>query len=385
MNDLPVEPQGCKKNHQIAKNSFTVRHESPNLLQAYQNPPLHNSMKNKLSLLVGLASLAAIVGVQAQTAVTDPVGYVTATVNPSPAGSRFTAISPTLVNKTEFSGVVASVAGNVLTLTGTPLTGLNFAPVGGFSKYWVEITNGATTEGAWTNITSNTDGTITTTDNMASAIVGGTTTIKVRAHVTIDQFLGATNTAGLQGGEDPGSADEVLLIDPTAVAKIQTVFYDTAAGAWTDGDSFNVVGAQPIEPGQGVLVKRKSNTARSIVVTGYVKTGKTMVSSFQGTNLLGVPLATGTSFASSNLFTGANLATSVQGGEDPGSADEVLVIPPSGVIQTIFYDTAAGAWTDGDTFNPVPTQVLAEATGFLIKRKSATPFTWTAPAQVIAP
>ncbi|RYD28588.1 MAG: hypothetical protein EOP86_22900, partial [Verrucomicrobiaceae bacterium] len=65
-------------------------------------------MKYKLSLLVGLASLAALVGATAQTAVTDPVGYITTSLAPNAAGTTTgadTLVSPTLVGKTEFAGV----------------------------------------------------------------------------------------------------------------------------------------------------------------------------------------------------------------------------------------------------------------------------------------
>ena len=41
-------------------------------------------MKNKLSILIGAISLAAAAGASAQTAVTDPVGYITAVPSTHP-------------------------------------------------------------------------------------------------------------------------------------------------------------------------------------------------------------------------------------------------------------------------------------------------------------
>lgn len=375
MNKLPVEPRPAKKNHQIAKKSFTVRRESPNLLQAYQNPPLHNSMKNKLSLLVGLASLAAIVGVQAQTAVTDPVGYITITLNPSTSG--YSAISPTLVNKTEFSGVASTVTATDIGFTGTPLTAGAFA-----SGYYVEVTNGAG-EGAWTNITGNTASGITVADNMSAFITAGTSTVKIRKHVTVSDFFGANNSAGLQPGGDAGTADEVFFIEPGGAPGTTTeVFYDGTG--WTDLD-FNPAATKPIEPGQGLLVARKTATPKSFVFTGYVKTGKTMIPVATGANVVAIPSAVGYTLTSSGLRGAATNSNGVgvTAGGDAGTADEVFLfdVSPTGISH--FFDGAA--WNDID-FNAADTKVLKEGSAaYVIHKAPGASYNWVAPAVNIAP
>ena len=59
------------------------------------------------SILLGIASLAAgLTSALAQTAVTDPVGYITVELEGSTNG--YSAISPSLVNKVEFAGAVAA-------------------------------------------------------------------------------------------------------------------------------------------------------------------------------------------------------------------------------------------------------------------------------------
>ena len=107
-------------------------------------------MKYKLPLLVGLASLAALVGVQAQTAVTDPVGYITIPIAGNSSASAFgadTLISPTLIGKTEFAGTV-SVAPS-----GSTLTVAAALPANVVVGQVAELKGGAK-EGFWSTVTA---------------------------------------------------------------------------------------------------------------------------------------------------------------------------------------------------------------------------------------
>ena len=364
-----MEP--LKKFAENLKKLFTAASNPPNIRLAYQNSLLPNSMKMKFPLLVGLASLAALVGVQAQSAVTDPVGYITITLNPSTSG--YSAISPTLVNKTEFAGMASTVTATTIGLTG--LTAGAFA-----SGFWVEVTNGAG-EGAWTNITANTATQITVSDNMTPFMTAGTSTVKIRKHVTVADFFGATNSAGLLPGGDAGTADEVFFIEPGGNPALTTeVFYDGAA--WTDLN-FNPAATKPIEPGQGLLVARKTATPKSFVYTGYVKTGKSMIQIAQGANVVSIPSAVGYTLATSNLrgVTNSNGA-GVQNGGDAGTADEVFLFDVSPTGRSHFFDAT---WNDID-FNPADTKVLKEGSAaYVIHKAPGTSYNWVAPAVVIAP
>jgi uncharacterized protein (TIGR02597 family) len=341
-------------------------------------------MKTNLSILAGAASLAALIsGANAQTsAVTDPVGYITVNVAGSAASTTFSAIAPTLVNKVEYAGSIATISATSITVSGTPFTVGQFAA----SNYWVEITSGAG-EGAWTNITGTpTTSSITLADDMTAFAAAGAT-IKIRKHVTVGEFLGATNTAGLLGGADPGLADEVVLVDNgTVPATVKVIFYDPTPGAgWTDGD-FNAATDVNIEPGQGVLVKHKTAASLSFVMTGHVKTGKSMIAAFPGTNVIGVPAAVGYALDATVASSGpSNLKSVVLPGADPGLADQIFVYGPTGVAKDYFYDNTPGSagWYDGD-FNLADTTVLKEGQGFVWKRKAGAT-NWTAPAITIAP
>ena len=330
-------------------------------------------MKYKLPLLVGLASLAALVGARAQSAVTDPVGYITITLNPSTSG--YSAISPTLVNKTEFAGVVSASSATTLSFSGTPLTAGAFA-----SGYWVEVTNGAG-EGAWTNITGNTASEITVADNMTSFIANGTSAVKIRKHVTVSDFFGATNSAGLQPGGDAGTADEVFFIEPGGnPAQTTEVFYDGTG--WSDLD-FNVAATKAIEPGQGLILQRKTVTPKSFVFTGYVKTGKSMIQVAAGSNVVSIPSAVGYTLASSGLRGASNSnGMGLASGGDAGAADEVFLFDANPVGISHFFDAS---WNDID-FNAADAKPLKEGTAaYLIHKAPAASYNWIAPAVAIAP
>jgi uncharacterized protein (TIGR02597 family) len=340
-------------------------------------------MKTSLSLLTGVASLAALLsGATAQTATTDPVGYIT--VNVAGGGTlsapRYTAISPSLVNKVDFAGAATAVdnGAHTMTFAGTPFTAAAFA-----AGYYVEVTTAGANEGAWRNITGNTTSAITLATDFPAAVTTGAT-VKIRKHVTISDFFGTTNTAGLGGGEDGATADEVVFLDPNQ--SLRNYFYSNTPG-FTGWFNLSFVDANnvPVPPNQGLLVLRKQATPVSFVRVGHVKTGKTQLGFVNNFNVVPVPLATGTTLGNSNLYTGS-LATGVDGGEDGAGADEVIKLGADGVLTNYFYSDTPGftgwfnlAFVDANNVS------LAEGTAVLLQRKGGGAFTWSAPAQTIAP
>ncbi len=330
-------------------------------------------MKFQLPLLIGLASLAAHAGARAESAATEVVGFITIELNPSTKG--YSAISPTLVNKTDFAGVVSASSAAALSFAGTPLAAGAYA-----AGYWVEVTNGAG-EGAWTNITGNTASEITVADNMTSFIANGFSIVKIRKHVTVSDFFGATNSAGLQPGGDAGTADEVFFIEPGGnPAQTTEVFYDGTG--WSDLD-FNVAATKAIEPGQGLILQRKTVTPKSFVFTGYVKTGKSMIQVAAGSNVVSIPSAVGYTLASSGLRGASNSnGMGLASGGDAGAADEVFLFDANPVGISHFFDAS---WNDID-FNAADAKPLKEGTAaYLIHKAPAASYNWIAPAVAIAP
>lgn len=333
-------------------------------------------MKNKLSILIGAISIAAAAGASAQTAVTDPVGYITVTVKGSASGLSF--IAPTLVNKIEFAGATTTTTGTTINFSGTPLTAGAYGP-----GFYVEVSTGGV-PGSWSSIASNTANSITTTTDISNGLAAGAT-VRIRKHVTIGDFFGATNTAGLGGGPEILVADEIRLVD--AVSKqINKFFYynDGVDAAWVNENGEEAAN-QVIPPQQGVLVVRKQASAVSFVRVGSVKTGVTALPVQPGLNVLAVTRAVGSSFTLSN--SGLKTPTGgVQAGAEILNADFIRISQPNGSLKNYFFydDGVDRAWVDENGEDSSALQ-LKEGTSFVLVRKPSTGFVWGVPAEPIAP
>jgi uncharacterized protein (TIGR02597 family) len=250
--------------------------------------------------------------------------------------------------------------------------------------YYIEVTNGSG-EGVWSNIASNTTSAVTTNTDISASITGGTSTVKIRKHVSLDDMFGATNTAGLKGSDSAATADEVILFTGGTPSNF---FYSNFVGleGWWDAGFANPSGATPIRPDQGVLIAHKAAAAVSFVRVGHVKTGKTQIGGNNGFNILPMPLATGTTLDGSLLFTG-NVATGVKGSDSAATADEILILNNVGAPVSYFYSNFVGleGWWDAGFSTPNGTLALPEGKGFILNRKNSGAFKWTAPAQTIAP
>jgi uncharacterized protein (TIGR02597 family) len=333
-------------------------------------------MKNKLSILIGALSFASAVGVKAQTAVTDPVGYITVTVNGSASGLSF--IAPTLVNKVEFAGATSTTTGTTINFAGTPLTAGAYGP-----GFYVEVSSGGV-PGAWSTIASNTANAITTTTDISNGLAAGAT-VRIRKHVTIGDFFGATNTAGLKSGDELGKADEVRVLDAVTKKITKIFFYDDGSSkGWFDED-FNDATNVGIPPQQGIFIVRKLAAPLSFVRVGSVKTGPTALPVQPGLNVMAVTRAVGSSFTLGN----SELKTTtggVQSGDESGKADLVRIAQASGALKNYFHydDGSTKGWYDED-FNEATNVQMKEGTSFVLLRRPSTGFVWYVPAEPIAP
>ena len=259
----------------------------------------------------------------------------------------------------------------------------------------MEITNGATATGLWTNILSNINNQITTEDDLSASIVDTTTTIKIRKHVTIANMFGATNTAGLFGSDQVSTADEIKILD-TQTKNVKSVFYydDGSYQQWVDADFIEVPNLA-IQPGQGLYIDRKAPGALSFVNVGHVKTGPTMMSFDPGISIVGVPHAVGANFVLNNTNLANILPTPlgpqsgrVVGSDQIATADVLKVAQLDGSLKECFYydDGSYTAWVDADFVEIGATEQLKEGTSFVFVRQAVGgTFTWTSPLEVIAP
>lgn len=342
-------------------------------------------MKLKLSFLTGVTSMAALVAgaFAVDSATTDPVGYITAPIVSKNVGtaSKISFVSPSLVQKPEFSGLTTNAGGSASLSVSGGLT-----PGAWTGAYYVEIASGPQ-EGFWTTIVSNTANTIVTKDAIPADVAVGAR-IVVRKHNTISSVFGSPPV--IKTGASIAAADEVQLFDG-ATQLPKSYYYladpDPQFAGWYDGLD-NPAADTVIEPQQGIAVKHKDVdvTPINVVIVGHVKTGKTQVEIFKGQNFTQVTLATSVTLANSNLYTGIP-GSGISGGASIASADEVIILDATGTPKSYYYladpDPQFAGWYDG-LDNPAGDVLLEGGKGIKIKRKQNTDTVWLAPAQVIS-
>lgn len=345
------------------------------------------------SILLGIASLAAgLSSALAQTAVTDPVGYVTSTLVPNSVGGggSDTIIAPTLVQKIEFSGASSAAP------SGTSITFASGVPViaaGDAGKYYVEIKSGANA-GWWSTLSGATTATsVGVTDTLPAGLASGTT-FNIRRHNTLATWLGA-NSAGLTTVEqDAAKPDRILILDPVSQSVAQYV-YSTINLGGTPG-FYNEVTEAPandlvLVPGTAVIVRQLSTASKSVVSVGHVKLTPTQIDIYKGDNIVEPMLATGTTLATSGLDTGSGLTGLYR--EDynaaNGAPDRALFVTS---LQAVEQFVALAAILPAHNFINEVTEidangkVISEGTGFILRRDTAAGINdgvWTTPAQVV--
>ncbi len=203
----------------------------------------NNYVARSLAACLFLASLSAL---PAQSVVTDPVGFTTLTVAAKPASSRgFSFLAVNMTRPTIYravipaGGVSAPGSPTVLTFPAGTFTANQFNGTG--NACYIEFLNTANA-GVISDITATSTNSITLVDDVSALLAGGTTTFKIRQHWTIGTVFGPTNSAGLLGGTNPASADNIQLENATTGVKA-IYFYNTTANQWRTGftDATNVV------------------------------------------------------------------------------------------------------------------------------------------------
>jgi hypothetical protein len=225
-------------------------------------------MKTRLNVavaapLVALAGLTAFSTLQADEAVTDPVGYSTYFAK---SGSNM--FVPGFVNKVEFQGLVESTAGSTITVPQglTP----NAFNEGTHATHFVEVTeSGDPGEGVILNIVSNDEDEIVTdatpAELTALALTGKS--ITVRAHLTLQGLFQHSTLSAF--------ADFVDVFDDQGQA---TSYTPDGAGGWIDFGTFLPANDVPLLPGQGVVMT--ATEAKDVLMVGHVKTTPTRVSAY---------------------------------------------------------------------------------------------------------
>lgn len=231
------------------------------------------------------------------------------------------------------SGTVAAVAGNNLTLS----SAVSIASLGSAPKA-IKITSRVNQQAGSTNayglsarITGTSGETVTAALSTAPNV--GDEFIIYQLN-TIATLFGATNSAGLTAAAAPATADIVYLTNEGALVGY---FYNSTAAKWrlvndpSGADQNNTI----IEPTAGAMIVRRSAGLPEIFIrlSGEMLPGRQVAKlGGSGFSIINNPFFVATTLAESGL------ATSLNGGTGPGTAD-VLYLEQSGVLVGYYYKT----------------------------------------------
>ena len=333
------------------------------------------------------------------TAYTTPVGYMTIPIpgTGGGGGSKLQIANQGLLPAGPAAaggGASVTFAGNVMTDTAGAFGAFVNA---GSNSHLLEITSAGPVQGGLSWITANTSTTITTADNLSSAGAGAS--YRVWAAYTMASLFGDPPAAStLGGGDSELAADTVQILDP--VTNVYTSFYYKNSGkggtGWRSSDvAITNPATYAIHPNDGMVLLRKQSDPGSLVVSGSVKTGNTMVRvegnpSSTVLNILAnqVPVDQITP-ALSNLYTG-NPLTGMKGGDSELAADNLLIFDAAANTYTTFWykDSGKGGtgWRSSDVAISAPENYKFPSAGsLLLQRKSGESFTWVVPSVVVSP
>ncbi len=288
-----------------------------------------------------LTTLCGLVAGVCQAQVTSPiVGFLTLHLQP---GTNFIgfALLPGLELQTSFTIAAGNRQQIFLQGDHLALTDDQFS-AGPRPTHAVEIVSAGTGEGFTSVITA----TLATGRqlNLAEPVPAGVAdgaTLKIWRLWTLGEVFGMENQAGLTGAEDAGGADLVLLPNGDAFDRY---FYCTG-GALGQGWRREGAGTAdqadvPVLLGSGASLFARS--AKSVILTGQVKPGRTLVQLRTGHNYVAnlCPVNADGENASTEGRTLANsgLATGLQGAPVSEQADLVLLWNGSG-YDAYFHST----------------------------------------------
>ena len=288
-----------------------------------------NIPQKTLSLLA-VASL--LVSSNLSAVETDPVGYITVTINGNGgSGSAFTYMGVPLHKAVSSSGAIDTApAANTITDTSQAWT------VDEYAGAYVIITSGVN-EGVSATISSNTADTLTTTEDLSS-LLAGDESYEIRPYTTIADVFGATNSAGLDGGSSAGNADTILI---QSGAGFDTYYYKDSGllggTGWRSSASPIVdQSGAIISYGTGIIVVRKQTDDIDLVISGSVFGGDAITPIEADYNWKAPSIPVGLTL---NSLFGTTNEAGLDGGSSAGNADNIIV-PTAAGLTTYYYKNA---------------------------------------------
>ncbi len=220
-------------------------------------------MKTHLSYSLILAAAASGIAFGAETAYTSPVGYVSlGNAGSVPANTDMSLAIP-LERASEWTGTVASVSGNVITLTGTPGFAVN-QWVNSVTPYVVKMGSG-TKNGQISLVTVSSANTVTValqdTDTLSGIVSGDS--VSIRKAWTIGSFF--------SGNTLPNNIEVSLFNGAAGTDNAPDKIYYYFAGVWYDASDDSVATSVVLYPNEGFRLRNTTNAAiTNLVVSGEV-------------------------------------------------------------------------------------------------------------------
>ncbi len=297
---------------------------------------------------------------QAQTVSTEPVGYITLTINGSPDGTTpaFTALSAGLQNAAVVTGSITSNATSAVLTDSTANNETNAyaaTDAAGNSSYFIQITSGAN-EGLIFDILSNDAKTYTTGTDL-NGIVSAGDTYAVKAHLTLADVFGAANETGLKSAGSPSDSDTIYLMSSTGNGLFATYYYLTDEFGFFNGDGWRSVtdfntdySNLVVGPDDGLIVRRIASGDLTTVVSGNVSTVDLKRDLPNGFSLVAYPFPVDVTLADSGIYSATNGYVSAGSSAD---SDIVYVIKPNGTFSSYYYLTDEFGFFSGDGWRTV--------------------------------
>jgi hypothetical protein len=343
---------------------------------------MKNQSMNKSLLQLVLAT--GIIGVAAcrssavvQTSSEVWVGSSSTIAGNGGSSSKVSLFSQRMVRPLETAGAVSSAQNSTLVDTNSTWTDGQYGTNGVLA--YVEFDNGFMADIA--NCSAN-NHSLTLAGSLGNAVQPGNA-YRIRRHFTVASMFGTNNEAGLLGGLNSSTADNILLVVPQTQQTIVVFYYnDGVYHAWLNA-SFRAADNQIIYPEQGVMVRRRPAQDANLYLVGPVKTGATVTTIDSGFNLVGtLKSASPMSLAALNLYTGDS-ATGISCGLNSSTCDNVMVVQPNGSTAIYFYykDSGYEAWLDASWRSASSVQISPGSAFFIRRRAASAPFNWTIPAE----
>ena len=320
------------------------------------------------------------------TVSSDPVGFVTLPIAGAPGGEAraFSYLGISLLNPVSYQGTITSFAGYSVTDLNASWTTDEFNGANG--NFFLEIISGPYA-GLMTDILAAAvpGNTLRIADDLSSLLVPGEL-YRIRKHRTLGDVFGASDESGLNGGATLAEGDEVRVLD-SASQTFVTYYFKTGGfggvGWRSDTDAVTDASGTILYPDQGILIVRKVAGDISLIFTGTVKTGPTVVGVESNVNLIANIYPAGTlTIANSGLYVG-NDSLGLAGGETISTADEVRIFDGS-IFENLFYKTggfggtgwrsSTDAVTDASQM-PIP----PGSSMYVIRKNGRAAFAWQIP------